>query len=149
MPCPWRVLLLAGGSVRYGNRKTSKDTAKLTTKALLSPGNAFRGWSSLPGTLSMKTVSRLGLSASKAFLSEIIRNSSFSTGRVLNSSPTLPTRPVRSVSSQSCASHNLSMVQRTWYCLPNIRLPFLLEILFPSFSFHRFVQSRPRLSKRG
>lgn len=109
VPCLWRVLLLAGGSVRYNAIQNSKDTAKLTTKALLSPGNAFRGWSSLPGTLSMKTVSRLGLSASKAFLSEIIRNSSFSTGRVLNSSPTLPTRPVRSVSSQSCASHNLSM----------------------------------------
>lgn len=91
--------------MRYRDIRNSKDTAKLTTKALLSPGSAFRGWSSLPGTLSMNTVSRLGLSASKAFLSEIIRNSSFSTGRVLNSSPTLPTRAVCSVSGQLCASH--------------------------------------------
>ena len=122
--------------------------AKHTTKVFFSTGSAWRFCKNFPGILSMKTVSFFGFRASRARCSEIRRNSSFSTGRQLNSSLTCPTS---AVCSGDCKSMHLKLAvsgTHTRYCLPHVRLPFFALLSSPSLALHGFVQSRAVLAKR-
>lgn len=94
----------------------------------------------------MKTVSFLGFSASSARFSEMRLNSSFSTGRQLNSSLTCPSSAVCSENVSHCSQASFHAI-RTRYCLPHIRLPPLPLFSPPRLALHVLVKGRASLPK--